>query len=121
MLSVSSLRIAHRREHVITSASEPLGGVTAEPRAGSGDEHAFRHIGRSCDHPNRTDEIKKEARIIVGAAAGVNYTPAVTTLMRNSSFIIHPEEILADNFATLMEWRSDGVLQPANPGGFPTY
>jgi len=31
----------------------------------------------------------------------------------------HPEEVLADNFATLMEWRSDGVLPPANPGGFP--
>ena len=40
-------------------------------------------------------------------------------MLRNSSYIIHPEEILADNFATLMEWRSDGVLPPANPGGFP--
>jgi hypothetical protein len=37
---------------------------------------------------------------------------------RNSSFIIHPEEVLADNFATLMEWRSDGVLQPVNAAGF---
>jgi hypothetical protein len=35
-------------------------------------------------------------------------------------FVLHPEEILADNFATLMEWRSDGVLPPANPDGFPT-
>lgn len=43
----------------------------------------------------------------------------VPLLQRNSSFIIHPEEILADNFATLMEWRSDGVLPPANPDGFP--
>jgi hypothetical protein len=40
-------------------------------------------------------------------------------MLRNSSFIIQPEEILADNFATLMEWRSDGVLPPANPNGFP--
>ena len=40
-------------------------------------------------------------------------------MLRNSSFIIHPEEILADNFATLMEWRADGALPPANPGGFP--
>jgi hypothetical protein len=39
-------------------------------------------------------------------------------MSRNSSYIIHPEEVLADNFATLMEWRSDGVLPPANPGGF---
>jgi hypothetical protein len=44
----------------------------------------------------------------------------VSLMARNSSFIIHPEEILADNFATLMEWRSDGVLPPANPDGFTT-
>ncbi len=43
----------------------------------------------------------------------------IPLMLRNSSFIIHPEEVLADNFATLMEWRSDGVLPPANPGGFP--
>jgi hypothetical protein len=43
----------------------------------------------------------------------------IPLLLRNSSFIIHPEEILADNFATLMEWISDGVLPPANPDGFP--
>jgi hypothetical protein len=43
----------------------------------------------------------------------------IPLMLRNSSFIIHPEEILADNFATLMEWRSDGVLPPANLGGFP--
>ena len=40
-------------------------------------------------------------------------------MLRNSSYIIHPEEILADNFATLMTWRSDGVLPPENPDGFP--
>jgi hypothetical protein len=43
----------------------------------------------------------------------------VPLLRRNSSFIIHPEEVLADNFATLMEWRSDGVLPAANPAGVP--
>jgi hypothetical protein len=43
----------------------------------------------------------------------------VPLMLRNSSFIIHPEEILANNFATLMEWRSDGVLPPANPAGDP--
>jgi hypothetical protein len=42
----------------------------------------------------------------------------VPLMLRNSSYIIHPEELLADNFATLMEWRSSGVLPPANPGGF---
>ena len=29
------------------------------------------------------------------------------------------QSLLADNFATLMEWRAEGVLPPANPGGFP--
>jgi hypothetical protein len=43
----------------------------------------------------------------------------VPLMLRNSAFIIQPEEVLADNFATLMEWRSDGVLPPANPDGFP--
>ena len=43
----------------------------------------------------------------------------IPLMLRNSSFIIHPEEILADNFATLMEWRLDGVLPPANPDVFP--
>ena len=43
----------------------------------------------------------------------------IPLMLRNSSYIIHPEEILADNFATLMEWMSDGILPPANPDGFP--
>jgi hypothetical protein len=29
------------------------------------------------------------------------------------------QSLLADNFATLMEWRADGALPPANPFGFP--
>jgi hypothetical protein len=40
-------------------------------------------------------------------------------MLRNSPFIIHPEEVLADNFATLMEERASGVLEPTNPEGFP--
>jgi hypothetical protein len=40
-------------------------------------------------------------------------------MTRNSNFIIHPEKVLADNFATLMEARADGVLPVANPFGFP--
>jgi hypothetical protein len=40
-------------------------------------------------------------------------------MLRNSSFIIHPEEVLAGNFATLMEWRSDGVLPPAQSRRIP--
>jgi hypothetical protein len=50
---------------------------------------------------------------------GFGNTNWVPLMLRNSSYIIHPEELLADNFATLMEWRSTGVLPPANPGGFP--
>jgi hypothetical protein len=53
----------------------------------------------------------------------INYnfgnTNWIPLMLRNSSFIIQPEEVLADNFATLMEWRADGDLPPANPGGFP--
>lgn len=45
-------------------------------------------------------------------------TDWVPRMLRNSSYIIHPEELLADNFATLMEWRAAGVLPAANPGGF---
>jgi hypothetical protein len=41
-------------------------------------------------------------------------------MLRNTDFIIQPEDILADNFATLMEWRSTGVLPPTIPtSGFP--
>lgn len=40
-------------------------------------------------------------------------------MQRNSSYIIHPEELLADNFALLMKWRGEGALPDAIPGGFP--
>jgi hypothetical protein len=43
----------------------------------------------------------------------------VPLMQRNTSYIIHPEEALADNFATLMEWRSTGVLPVDNPAGDP--
>ena len=42
----------------------------------------------------------------------------VPLMRRNSNFIIHPEEVLADNFATLMEWRANGVLPVTNAVGF---
>ena len=58
-----------------------------------------------------------------GAGALITYnfgnTDWVPQLRRNSSFIIHPEEVLADNFATLMEWRATGVLPARTPGGVP--
>jgi hypothetical protein len=52
-------------------------------------------------------------------AHGFGNTDWPPRLLRNSSFIIHPEEVLADNFATLMEERATGSLAPTNPGGFP--
>ena len=43
----------------------------------------------------------------------------VSLMARNTGFIIQPEEILAGNFATLIEWRSAGVLPTTNPSRFP--
>jgi hypothetical protein len=40
-------------------------------------------------------------------------------MLRNSNYIIQPEEVLADNFALLMEWRADGVLPAGTPSRFP--
>jgi hypothetical protein len=50
---------------------------------------------------------------------GFGNTNWVPQMLRNSSYIIHPEELLADNFALLMEWRSSGVVPATTPGGFP--
>jgi hypothetical protein len=47
-------------------------------------------------------------------------TDWVPLMRRNSAFIIHPEEVLADNFATLMEWRATGEIPAANPSNVPT-
>ncbi len=47
-------------------------------------------------------------------------TDWVQRMLRNSSYIIDPEELMADNFATLMEYGANGFLAPANPSGFPT-
>lgn len=64
-----------------------------------------------------TGEVRRD---VSGNLVKYNFgnTNWVQLMLRNSSFIIQPEELLADNFATLMEWRSDGVLPPANPAGF---
>jgi hypothetical protein len=40
-------------------------------------------------------------------------------MLRNSDFIIQPEEVMADNFALLMEWRASGILPAGTPSGFP--
>ena len=50
---------------------------------------------------------------------GFGNTSWVPQMQRNSSYIIHPEELMADNFALLMEWRSSGVIPATTPSGFP--
>ena len=64
-----------------------------------------------------TGEVRRDGdgNLVQYNFANTNWVPL---MMRNSSFIIHPEEVLADNFATLMQWRSEGVLQPVNAAGF---
>ncbi|MFN0172421.1 MAG: hypothetical protein ACKV22_38955 [Bryobacteraceae bacterium] len=66
----------------------------------------------------RTGVVRRDSNgnLIRYSFGNTNWVPL---MLRNSSYIIHPEELLADNFATLMEWRSTGVLPPSNPGGFP--
>lgn len=48
---------------------------------------------------------------------GFTNTDWAPRMQRNSSYIIHPEELLADNFATVMEWRAEGNVPARNPGG----
>lgn len=50
---------------------------------------------------------------------GFGNTDWAPRMARNTGFIIHPEEVMADNFATVMERRARGTLQPTNPSGFP--
>jgi hypothetical protein len=65
-----------------------------------------------------TGEVRRDSNgnLVMYNFGNTNWVPL---MLRNSSFIIQPEELLADNFATLMEWRSQGSLPPANPAGFP--
>lgn len=65
----------------------------------------------------RTGEVQRDGNgnLIKYGFGNTNWVPL---MLRNSSYIIHPEELLADNFATLKEWRSDGALPPTNPNGF---
>jgi hypothetical protein len=44
-------------------------------------------------------------------------TDLVDRMARNTSYMIHPQEVIADNFALLMEWRATGVQPDAVPGG----
>jgi hypothetical protein len=44
-------------------------------------------------------------------------TDWVERMQRNSSYIIHPDELMAENFALLMEWRRSGAVPESVPGG----
>jgi hypothetical protein len=65
-----------------------------------------------------TGEVRRDAD-----GHAITYNPGNTNwiplMRRNTSYIIHPEEVLADNFATLMEWRANGAVPAANPSGAP--
>jgi hypothetical protein len=50
---------------------------------------------------------------------GFDNTNWVPLMARNTDFIIQPEEVMADNFALLMQWRANGVLPAGTPSGFP--
>lgn len=50
---------------------------------------------------------------------GFDNTNWIPLMARNSDFIIQPQEVMADNFALLMQWRADGVLPATLPDGFP--
>jgi hypothetical protein len=41
---------------------------------------------------------------------GFDNTNWAPLMLRDSDFIIQPQEVMADNFALLMEWRANGVL-----------
>ncbi len=44
-------------------------------------------------------------------------TDWIERMQRNSSYIIHPDELMAENFALLMEWRRSGAVPESVPGG----
>jgi creatinine amidohydrolase/Fe(II)-dependent formamide hydrolase-like protein len=44
-------------------------------------------------------------------------TDWIEQMQRNSSYIIHPDEQMAENFALLMEWRRSGSVPETVPGG----
>lgn len=54
-----------------------------------------------------------------GTTYGVDETDWQSKTQRNTSYSIHPEEVMADNFALLMEWRRTGSVPTEAPGGFP--
>jgi hypothetical protein len=65
---------------------------------------------------------RQTGRVLRDAAgAPITYplddTDLVDRMARNTSYMIHPQEVIADNFALLMEWRATGVQPDVVPGG----
>lgn len=50
---------------------------------------------------------------------GLEETDWSSRMQRNTSFTIHPEEVMADNFALLLEWRATGVQPSETSAGLP--
>lgn len=50
---------------------------------------------------------------------GVSDTDWLARMQRNSSYVSHPNELLADNFALLIQWRSTGRQPTTTPRGYP--
>jgi serine-type D-Ala-D-Ala carboxypeptidase/endopeptidase len=55
------------------------------------------------------------------AGAPITYplddTDLADRMARNTSYMFHPQEVIADNFALLMEWRATAVQPDVVPGG----
>lgn len=55
------------------------------------------------------------------AGAPITYplddTDLADRMARNTSYMLHPQEVIADNFALLMEWRATGMQPDIVPGG----
>jgi hypothetical protein len=105
----------------------PRGGRAADPAdhlARGGDPAAHRGppaIGRHIEIVLVTVDPTREHVLRDSAGAPIIYpvdgTNLVERIARNTSYMIHPQEVLADNFALLMEWRATGVQPDAVPGG----
>lgn len=69
----------------------------------------------AADGPVRADRVPSPELVTYG----FENTDWVPQMARNSSFIIHPEEVIADNFARLMLWRDSGEAEPPGPVNDP--
>jgi hypothetical protein len=89
--------IGERRRHAVIQSLLPLNEVIQLPNFFDALDIVLLSVDRG------TAEALRDANgdLIKYNFGNTNWIPL---MLRNSSFIIQPEEILADNFATLMEW-----------------